>query len=294
MQELRRVRTGALDEHDNMVSLHDVLDARYQYENENDGMYCIYVCVYTVLPMQNKKQTNIQLTCFCVLCVCDVFFLSVWCEDCAFCMYVCTIGLRLCTDDAFFHSTHTHTYTHTHTHTHAHTYIHTHTYTRAHAHTHTHTHTSHHTSHITHNTSPETYLRRVIMPLETLLVNLKKIIIKDSCVNAVCYGAQLMIPGVLNILFIWFLISLICSHVICYMYILFLSLSVCLFAFLFKSFFIIIALIISIMCCLCSVFLSIHQWKNHSSCLCAHTHTHTHIHTYIYIYIYSLTPHTIL
>jgi len=62
--------------------------------------------------------------------------------------------------------------------------------------THTHTHT-----HIAHNTS-ETYLRRVIMPLETLLVNYKKIIIKDSCVNAVCYGAQLMIPGVLNILLI--------------------------------------------------------------------------------------------
>jgi len=48
------------------------------------------------------------------------------------------------------------------------------------------------------NQQDESYLRRVIMPLERLLVNYKKIVIKDSSVNAMCYGAKLMIPGVLR------------------------------------------------------------------------------------------------
>ncbi|EFN86305.1 H/ACA ribonucleoprotein complex subunit 4, partial [Harpegnathos saltator] len=47
------------------------------------------------------------------------------------------------------------------------------------------------------NHGDESYLRRVIKPLETLLVNHKRIIIKDSAVNAICYGAQIMLPGVL-------------------------------------------------------------------------------------------------
>jgi len=44
----------------------------------------------------------------------------------------------------------------------------------------------------------DAYLRRIVMPLERLLVNYKKIVIKDSSVNAMCYGAKLMIPGVLR------------------------------------------------------------------------------------------------
>ncbi|CAF0842714.1 unnamed protein product [Didymodactylos carnosus] len=44
----------------------------------------------------------------------------------------------------------------------------------------------------------ETYLRRVIKPLEALLVSHKRIIVKDSAVNAVCYGAKLLVPGVLR------------------------------------------------------------------------------------------------
>merc|ERR1719334_1395968 len=42
------------------------------------------------------------------------------------------------------------------------------------------------------------YLRRVIKPLEALLVNHKRIIMKDSAVNAICYGARIMLPGVLR------------------------------------------------------------------------------------------------
>merc|ERR1712184_221732 len=44
------------------------------------------------------------------------------------------------------------------------------------------------------NHKDETYLRRVIRPLEALLTNHKRIIMKDSAVNAVCYGAKIMLP----------------------------------------------------------------------------------------------------
>ncbi|EZA62436.1 H/ACA ribonucleoprotein complex subunit [Ooceraea biroi] len=47
------------------------------------------------------------------------------------------------------------------------------------------------------NLMDESYLRRVIKPLEALLVNHKRIILKDSAVNAICYGAKIMLPGVL-------------------------------------------------------------------------------------------------
>jgi H/ACA ribonucleoprotein complex subunit 4 len=44
----------------------------------------------------------------------------------------------------------------------------------------------------------ESYLRRVIRPLESLLITYKRIVVKDSAVNAICYGAKLMIPGLLR------------------------------------------------------------------------------------------------
>ncbi|XP_078044787.1 dyskerin pseudouridine synthase 1 Nop60B [Augochlora pura] len=47
------------------------------------------------------------------------------------------------------------------------------------------------------NHGDETYLRRVIKPLESLLVNYKRVIMKDSAVNAICYGAKIMLPGIL-------------------------------------------------------------------------------------------------
>jgi len=48
------------------------------------------------------------------------------------------------------------------------------------------------------NHKDETYLRRVIRPLEGLLVTHKRIIVKDSSVNAICYGAKVMLPGILR------------------------------------------------------------------------------------------------
>ncbi|CAI5961336.1 unnamed protein product [Closterium sp. NIES-65] len=44
----------------------------------------------------------------------------------------------------------------------------------------------------------ETYLRRVIMPLEVLLTSFKRLVVKDSAINALCYGAKLMLPGLLR------------------------------------------------------------------------------------------------
>ncbi|KAI8820405.1 centromere/microtubule binding protein CBF5 [Fimicolochytrium jonesii] len=48
------------------------------------------------------------------------------------------------------------------------------------------------------NTKDESYLRRAIRPLESLLTTYKRIVVKDSAVNAICYGAKLMIPGLLR------------------------------------------------------------------------------------------------
>ena len=52
--------------------------------------------------------------------------------------------------------------------------------------------------HVYDTTKDEKYLRRVIMPLEILLTNYKRIVVKDSAVNAICYGAKVMIPGLLR------------------------------------------------------------------------------------------------
>ncbi|XP_063169422.1 H/ACA ribonucleoprotein complex subunit DKC1 isoform X1 [Candoia aspera] len=48
------------------------------------------------------------------------------------------------------------------------------------------------------NNKDESYLRRVIFPLEKLLVSHKRLVMKDSAVNAICYGAKIMLPGLLR------------------------------------------------------------------------------------------------
>src|ERR1700734_3460929 len=37
MQDLRRVRSGAMSENDEMVTMHDVMDAQWTYDNTRDG-----------------------------------------------------------------------------------------------------------------------------------------------------------------------------------------------------------------------------------------------------------------
>ncbi|NWT02227.1 DKC1 protein, partial [Mionectes macconnelli] len=48
------------------------------------------------------------------------------------------------------------------------------------------------------NNKDESYLRRVILPLEKLLTSHKRLVMKDSAVNAICYGAKIMLPGLLR------------------------------------------------------------------------------------------------
>jgi len=47
-------------------------------------------------------------------------------------------------------------------------------------------------------TRDESYLRRIVMPLEVLLTKHKRIFVKDTSVNAICYGAKILIPGLLR------------------------------------------------------------------------------------------------
>lgn len=44
----------------------------------------------------------------------------------------------------------------------------------------------------------DAYLRKIIQPLECLLTNYPRIVLKDSAVNSICYGGKLLIPGVLR------------------------------------------------------------------------------------------------
>ncbi len=45
----------------------------------------------------------------------------------------------------------------------------------------------------------EKYLRRIIKPMELAVLNIPKIVIKDSAVDAICHGADLMARGVLYV-----------------------------------------------------------------------------------------------
>ncbi|XP_048961479.1 H/ACA ribonucleoprotein complex subunit DKC1-like [Canis lupus dingo] len=44
----------------------------------------------------------------------------------------------------------------------------------------------------------ESYLLRVVYPLEKLLTSHKRLVMKDIFMNAVCYAAKIMLPGVLR------------------------------------------------------------------------------------------------
>jgi H/ACA ribonucleoprotein complex subunit 4 len=49
-----------------------------------------------------------------------------------------------------------------------------------------------------HSKGDESYMRRVVRPLEWMLTTLKRIIVKDSAVDAVCHGAKVLLPGVMR------------------------------------------------------------------------------------------------
>jgi H/ACA ribonucleoprotein complex subunit 4 len=44
----------------------------------------------------------------------------------------------------------------------------------------------------------ESYLRTVVKPLEVLLEHMPRVLVKDSSVNAICFGAKVLVPGILR------------------------------------------------------------------------------------------------
>ena len=45
----------------------------------------------------------------------------------------------------------------------------------------------------------ESELRRVVWPIESCLSGIRKVVVKDSAVDAVCHGAMLAIPGIISL-----------------------------------------------------------------------------------------------
>jgi tRNA U55 pseudouridine synthase TruB len=49
MQELRRVRSGILSEADDIVTMHDILDAQWLYDNHKDGSFAYALALRALL-----------------------------------------------------------------------------------------------------------------------------------------------------------------------------------------------------------------------------------------------------
>ena len=49
------------------------------------------------------------------------------------------------------------------------------------------------------NDDDESKLRKLIQPVESALSELKKLVIRDSAIDSICHGAQLAIPGILQL-----------------------------------------------------------------------------------------------
>jgi len=45
----------------------------------------------------------------------------------------------------------------------------------------------------------EEYIRRVILPMENAVLHIPKVIIRDSAIDAICHGAPLAVPGILQV-----------------------------------------------------------------------------------------------
>ena len=54
MDELRRVRSGMLDESKHLVTMHDLLDAQYLYETKKDESYLICNKCNIKYPIKNS------------------------------------------------------------------------------------------------------------------------------------------------------------------------------------------------------------------------------------------------
>lgn len=69
MQELRRVRSGAMKEDDSMVTMHDVKDAQWYYDQYNNDKYLRRVIMPLELlligyPRIVVKDTSVNAICY--------------------------------------------------------------------------------------------------------------------------------------------------------------------------------------------------------------------------------------
>lgn len=62
MQELRRVRSGAMSESDEMVTMHDVMDAQWMYDNTRDGKGAWDVFAFELLTTHLQNRICVVLS----------------------------------------------------------------------------------------------------------------------------------------------------------------------------------------------------------------------------------------
>nr|CDS33566.1 H:ACA ribonucleoprotein complex subunit 4 [Hymenolepis microstoma] len=68
MEELRRVRSGVLTEYDNMVTMHDVLDAYWMYLNQGDERYLRKIIMPLENILVNHKRIIVKDSAVAALC----------------------------------------------------------------------------------------------------------------------------------------------------------------------------------------------------------------------------------
>lgn len=67
MQELRRNRSGVQDEEDNMVTMHDIIDAQWLYENHGDESYLRRVIKPLEALLVNHKRIIMKDSAVCII-----------------------------------------------------------------------------------------------------------------------------------------------------------------------------------------------------------------------------------
>ena len=64
MQELRRVKFGIMGEKDNMVTMHDVMDAQWVYDNYRDETYLRRVVMPMEILLTSYKRLVVNAICY--------------------------------------------------------------------------------------------------------------------------------------------------------------------------------------------------------------------------------------
>ena len=68
MQELRRNRSGIMDEKKHLVTLHDILDAQWKLDNEGDEEYLRRAILPMEILLTNYKRVMVKDTAVNAIC----------------------------------------------------------------------------------------------------------------------------------------------------------------------------------------------------------------------------------